>query len=246
MSEISKFHAADDFSGELCVYATDFDRVTAERDALQERLNAADQSEDDLQFQLKDREGSRRDWFEEAQRLQVELAERDALLEEFATEMTLAITDSEVRAAMTSVGRSRFIQLLQDHNARLDAALSASAEPKCSKCGDSSVIDDKEIDELPGGYFTERGLVACPDCEEPSAPVSSTSDKYKAELYDEVWQLARDMGFGNVTDALMKLKKQPAPVAVVLPERDMDDIGRFTDGWNACLDEVARLNPPQQ
>ena len=34
----------------------------------------------------------------------------------------------------------------------------------------------------------------------------TSSDKYKAELYDEVWQLARDMGFGNVTDALMKLR----------------------------------------
>lgn len=39
-------------------------------------------------------------------------------------------------------------------------------------------------------------------------PVSSTSDKYKAELYDEVWQLAQGMGFGNVTDALMKLQSQ--------------------------------------
>ncbi|WP_350404542.1 hypothetical protein ABCR88_11110 [Pseudomonas sp. W17] len=48
---------------------------------------------------------------------------------------------------------------------------------------------------------------------EQPEPISSTSDKYKAELYDEVWQLARDMGFGNVTDALMKLKKQTAPVA---------------------------------
>ncbi|MQA53694.1 hypothetical protein [Pseudomonas piscis] len=47
----------------------------------------------------------------------------------------------------------------------------------------------------------------------------TNSDKYKAELYDEVWQLARDMGFGNVTDALMKLKKQPTPAAVVLPEK---------------------------
>ncbi|ROM29312.1 hypothetical protein BK645_10100 [Pseudomonas protegens] len=39
-------------------------------------------------------------------------------------------------------------------------------------------------------------------------PSGTTSDKYKAELYDEVWQLARDMGFGNVTDALMKLQRQ--------------------------------------
>ncbi|QYM99545.1 hypothetical protein K1T36_21000 [Pseudomonas protegens] len=41
---------------------------------------------------------------------------------------------------------------------------------------------------------------------EQPEPISSTSDKYKAELYEEVWQLARDMGFGNVTDALMKLQ----------------------------------------
>lgn len=43
----------------------------------------------------------------------------------------------------------------------------------------------------------------------PPAPValddSTTSDKYRAELYDEVWQKARDMGFANVTDALERL-----------------------------------------
>lgn len=52
----------------------------------------------------------------------------------------------------------------------------------------------------------------------PPAPVAdgTTSDKYRAELYDEVWQKARDMGFNNVTDALAKLS---APVAVVIDER---------------------------
>ena len=34
------------------VYAVDFDRVTAERDALQQRLNAADQRVDELHTQL--------------------------------------------------------------------------------------------------------------------------------------------------------------------------------------------------
>lgn len=34
--------------------------------------------------------------------------------------------------------------------------------------------------------------------------------KYKSELYDEVWQKARDMGFANVTMALAKLS-EPAP-----------------------------------
>lgn len=40
--------------------------------------------------------------------------------------------------------------------------------------------------------------------------------------------------------------EQPAPVAVVMPEhRDSDlrsPVFGFAKGWNACLDEVARLN----
>lgn len=35
----------------------------------------------------------------------------------------------------------------------------------------------------------------------------TTSDKYRAELYDEVWQKARDMGYGNVTDALAEVER---------------------------------------
>ncbi|WP_443692049.1 hypothetical protein ACRZ5O_22740 [Pseudomonas protegens] len=109
-------------------------RVTAERDALQKRLNAADQKDDDLSFQLKDREGSRRDWFEEAQRLEKEnkdlrktlpnstvelvslrtqLAERDALLRECASEFNTA----EASAFEVEMRR------------KIEAALSASAEP---------------------------------------------------------------------------------------------------------------------
>lgn len=41
--------------------------------------------------------------------------------------------------------------------------------------------------------------------------------------------------------------KQPAPVAVVMPERKArDGFGEFSphsNGWNACLDELKRLNP---
>lgn len=39
--------------------------------------------------------------------------------------------------------------------------------------------------------------------------------------------------------------EQPAPVAVVLPERqEVDKYGEFYDsGWNDCLDELKRLNP---
>ncbi|MGR1216573.1 hypothetical protein ACUYGA_06875 [Metapseudomonas otitidis] len=42
----------------------------------------------------------------------------------------------------------------------------------------------------------------------------TTSDKYRAELYDELWQRARDMGYGNVTDALVELERmKTAPPA---------------------------------
>jgi len=45
-----------------------------------------------------------------------------------------------------------------------------------------------------------------------------------------------------------RLAEQPAPVAVVLPERLLGDDGvctesHYASGWNACLDELKRLNP---
>jgi len=55
------------------------------------------------------------------------------------------------------------------------------------------------------------------DCAEfaksPPPEDGTTSDKYRAELYDEVWQRARDMGYANVTMALDDLaaRTQPAP-----------------------------------
>lgn len=38
-------------------------------------------------------------------------------------------------------------------------------------------------------------------------PYSTTSDQYRAELYDEVWEKARGMGYGNITDALAELER---------------------------------------
>jgi hypothetical protein len=44
------------------------------------------------------------------------------------------------------------------------------------------------------------------------------------------------------------LAEQPAPVSVVLPERNNASLNLneeqcgYVDGWNACLDEVIRLN----
>lgn len=56
------------------------------------------------------------------------IAEQNSLIEEIATEMTLAISDSQTRAAMTSVGRTRFLQILQTYNARIDSALNQKSE----------------------------------------------------------------------------------------------------------------------
>lgn len=44
---------------------------------------------------------------------------------------------------------------------------------------------------------------------------STTSDRYRAELYDEVWEKARALGHGNITEALAELERlRAAPVGV--------------------------------
>lgn len=67
--------------------------------------------------------------------------------------------------------------------------------------------------------------------------------RYHAELYRPI---------PSGTKLYTSPPEQPAPVAVALPERKahrdhgLTALDREADGWNACLDEVARLNPPQQ
>ncbi|MGC5703012.1 hypothetical protein J4P02_22655 [Pseudomonas sp. NFXW11] len=153
--------------------------------ALQSDLNKKDEQIGALTFSDNDRELSRRSWFDEAKRLEKEceglkadirllksdlriandtvalgvksLAERDALLEGFATELTLAITDSQVRSAMTAVGRSKIIQLLKDYNERIDAALSASAEPKsCGACANGCISGCQLEKDSPPSAPAER------------------------------------------------------------------------------------------
>lgn len=53
-----------------------------------------------------------------ANSLRTLLAERDKMLSEFACEMQLALADSQVRAAMSAVGRTKCLELLQRYNQR--------------------------------------------------------------------------------------------------------------------------------
>ena len=63
-----------------------------------------------------------------------------------------------------------------------------------------------------GNYFLdEEELLEVIRCHVDQLGISnqiSKSDKTKAELYDEVWKLAREMGYNNVTDALSVTPKK--------------------------------------
>ncbi|MDS9879411.1 hypothetical protein RMI40_31735 [Pseudomonas protegens] len=106
--------------------------------ALQSDLNERDQRTDDQQFQLKDREGSRRDWFEEAQRPQAELDKRPSQIAMSLQtkikrlEARLAERDAllrDTKAMLASELSYELFEKMAAHIKRIDAALSASAEP---------------------------------------------------------------------------------------------------------------------
>jgi hypothetical protein len=76
----------------------------------------------------------------------------------------------------------------------------------------------------------------------PAAPTAdgTTSDKYRAELYDEVWQRARDMGYGNVTDALVELERMKAAApAVQADEECAHEFVPFRSGCTKCGEPYA-------
>lgn len=61
--------------------------------------------------------------------------------------------------------------------------------------------------------ITDCGMAALEVMAAPPAaeqPTGTTSDQYRAELYDEVWEKARSMGYGNVTEALVALEQMKA------------------------------------
>lgn len=72
--------------------------------------------------------------------------------------------------------------------------------------------------------FVRQQEAAQPAAEQPTG---TTSDQYRAELYDEVWGKARSMGYGNVTDALAELERLKAaeqPDTVAVPRAQLEQL----------------------
>jgi hypothetical protein len=79
---------------------------------------------------------------------------------------------------------------------------------------------------------------------------------YQVRAYGEGWQDVDKARYEYCADLpgykfRIVYAEQPAPVAVVMPERiENHDSGPTLSkleakGWNACLDEVTRLNPKE-
>ena len=90
---------------------------------------------------------------------------------------------------------------------------SEPSAPKCKACGDTGVIDDKEKDELSSGHFVERGLVACKQCEDSSAPVERDELKLPMRC-DEQTRTRRAFdyaqGWNQALDAVEKMNARAA------------------------------------
>lgn len=117
--------------------------------------------------------------------------------------------------------------------AELEAARTASAEPVAwvTQCRNSGLIEQCEPDEKASNtdWTDAFPVYTAPDALQAEG---TTSDKYRAELYDEVWQKARDMGYGNVTDALAAIERLREEVERLTEDRVIDIVLTYSEGIN--------------
>ncbi|MDF4205046.1 hypothetical protein P2W50_00380 [Pseudomonas protegens] len=126
--------------------------------AFQSDLNAKDEQIDALTFSDNDREGSRRDWLDEAQRLQAELDKRPSQIAmSLQTKIKnlqakLAERDSLLREAKADI--AGWLNVAPKHQPskdliyRIDTALSASAEPSAPIAKQELQLEDPERQRL--------------------------------------------------------------------------------------------------
>jgi hypothetical protein len=99
-----------------------------------------------------------------------------------------------------------------------------------------------------------RAPHACDECEAQTVVPDYWEDPDTGTCIDQWSKIQELNGTEAYTVPLYRHADQPAPVAVVMPaKREMRpfqtvDLGsiNYIAGWNACRDEVGRLNPNQQ
>ncbi len=113
---------------------------------------------------------------------------------------------------VTSLGCNLYDPAVQPAPGGEDVVLSAARIAPAEPVGVVNAVENKGSTRWDGVIYASAiledrvkhgtKLYTAPDALQAAG---TTSDKYRAELYDEVWQKARDMDYGNVTDALVAL-----------------------------------------
>lgn len=110
---------------------------------------------------------------------------------------------------------------------RADNALKAFANDMITAAFEGGSFDGGDIQDIAVKHGLLRIEQRTEECGDVCA-CRSEGDGFPAECYRKTALLRGD---------------QPAPVAVVMPERvAADHLNEIAQGWNACLDEVKRLN----
>ena len=84
----------------------------------------------------------------------------------------------------------------------------------------NSGTDYKRVDFVPESEHQRKLSEQAREIERLTAELGdgTTGKKYRAELYDEVWQKSRDMGYSNVTMALAELEQVKKAQGQEVPE----------------------------
>lgn len=139
------------------------------------------------------------------------------------TEATFSMLVGEANAAKrdaVDAARWRFTRAFAvrpDLVARLEQFYSEvdviQARPRDTEQAYDQATDDLMALAIREGAWSDVSL---------SPKASTSSDQYRAELYDEVWQKARGLGYANVTDAMVDLERIKARFAQPVDGYDPD------------------------
>lgn len=155
------------------------------------------------------------------------------------TNQTINGVPRELALRLLLGGGSELVNARKELRALLDA-------PVCKTCGDSGWV--------PEPFSIRENMLECPECKPDAQPQGEPV----AWQYASALDVRPGGAFGMTVKArnsrsIIRFEtrplyaEQPAPVAVVLPERreispTYPYLSDLDIEWNACLDEVTRLN----